>query len=74
MGGDFCHTYDLKSFITEPPCYKSPKDPTFIDLFLTNHPRRFQNSCSFETVVSDRHDSECNESIFPKATTRNNKL
>ena len=51
----FCDTYDLRSLITEPTCYKSPENSTCIDLILTNHPRSFQNSCEFETGLSDYH-------------------
>ena len=38
---DFCDTYDLKSLNTKPTCYKTPENPTCIDLLLTNHPRTF---------------------------------
>ena len=36
-----CDTYDLWSFITEPKCYKDPRNPTCIDLILTKDPRSF---------------------------------
>ena len=49
------HTYNLRSLITEPTCYKNPENPACIDLILTNHPRSFQNSCVFETGLSDLH-------------------
>ena len=29
-----CYTYDLRSLITEPTCYKNPENPTYIDLIL----------------------------------------
>ena len=51
----FCNTYDLKSLITEPTCYKNPENLTYFDLILTNHPRSFQNSCVFDTSLSDFH-------------------
>ena len=51
----FCDTYDLRSLITEPICYKNPENPTCIDLILTNHPLSFQNSCVLETGLSDFH-------------------
>ena len=50
---DKCHKYDLRSLITEPTCYKNPKDPTCIDLILTSYTRSFQNSCVFQTGLSD---------------------
>ena len=37
----FCETYDLKSLIKQPTCYKNPNSPICIDLILTNVP------CSF---------------------------
>ena len=49
----FCYTYDLRSLITERTCYKNPKNPTCIDLILTNHSRNFQNSCVFETGLPE---------------------
>ena len=35
---DFCDNYSLKSLIRQPTSYKSPSDPTCIDLILTNAP------------------------------------
>ena len=51
----FCDTYDLRSLITEPTCYKNPEKSTCIDVILTNHPRSFQNSCILVTGLSDFH-------------------
>ena len=51
----FCDTYDLRSLIMEPTCYKNPENPTCIDLILTNHHLSFQNSCVLETGLSDFH-------------------
>ena len=51
----FCDTYDLRSLIMEPTCYKNPENPTCIDLILTNHPFTFQNSCVLETDLPDFH-------------------
>ena len=51
----FCDTYYLRSLITEPTCYKNPENPTCINIILTNHPLNFQNSCVFETGLSDFH-------------------
>ena len=50
---DFCDTYDLRSLITEPTCYKNPENPTCIDLILANDPFSFQNSCVLGTGLSD---------------------
>ena len=51
----FWDTYDLRSLITEPTCYKNPENQTCTDLILTNHPLSFQNSCLLETGLSDFH-------------------
>ena len=51
----FCSIHDIKNLIKVPTCYKNPEKPTCIDLFMTNKPRSFQNSCTFETGISDFH-------------------
>ena len=38
----FCDTYDLRSLIMEPTCYKNPENPTCTDLFLTIIPLVFK--------------------------------
>ena len=51
----FCNNYGLKSLIRQPTCYKSPSNPTCIDLILTNAPQKFQSTCVLETGLSDFH-------------------
>ena len=51
----FCDTFDLTSLTTEPTCYKTPDNPSCIDLILTNKPLSFQNSRVAETWLSDFH-------------------
>ena len=51
---------EARSLITEPTCYKNSENPTCFDLILTNHPRSFQNSCVFETGLSDFHKMTVN--------------
>ena len=51
----FCDTFDLTSLIKEPPSYKNPDNPFYIDLILTNKPLSFQNSCVVETGLYDFH-------------------
>ena len=51
----FCASYNLKSLIKEPTCFKSVDNPSCIDLILTNHPKCFQNSGVYETGISDFH-------------------
>ena len=52
---DFCKSYNLKSLIKQPTCFKNPENPSCIDLFLKNRPRRFFNSYVIETGLSDFH-------------------
>ena len=51
----FCDSYELKSLIREPNCYKNPERRSCIDLILTNSPCSFQNSCAVETGLCDFH-------------------
>ena len=46
-------TYDLKSLIKEPTCYKNPNESSSIGLILTSKTRSFQHSCVIETSLSD---------------------
>ena len=41
--------------LRQPTCYKSPSNPTCIDLILTNAPQKFQSTCVLETGLSDFH-------------------
>ena len=52
---EFCDTHNLKSLTRESTCYKNPENPSYIDLILTNGLCSFQNSCVFETGLSDSH-------------------
>ena len=52
---DFCASYNLKSLISLPTCYKNIEKPTCIDLLLTNKARCFKNSVIIETGLSDFH-------------------
>ena len=45
----FCDNCSLKSLIRQPICYKSPSNPTCIDLILTIAPQKFQSTCVLET-------------------------
>ena len=51
----FCESYDLKSIIKQPTCFKNPEKPSCIDIILTNRPKFFQNTCVIETRLSDFH-------------------
>ena len=52
---EFCETYGLENLIKVPTCYKSTKNPSSIDIMLTNKKRSFQNSLTIETGLSDFH-------------------
>ena len=54
----FCQIYNFKNLLDKPTCHKTSTNPSCVDLILTNRPRNFQNSCTFETGLSD----------FPKMT------
>ena len=63
----FCSIWNLKSLGKEPTCFKNPN--RFIDLFLTNTVRNFQEAQVFETGLSDFHKLVVTvlESTFPKS-------
>ena len=48
-------TYNLKSLVKQKTCFKNPDNPSCIGLILINSPRSFQDSCVFETGLSDFH-------------------
>ena len=50
---DFCAVFNLKNLIKEPACFKNLGKPTGIGLILTNHPKCFQHSVTYETGLSD---------------------
>ena len=51
----FSNVNNLKSLNKEWTCFKSPKNPSFIDLFLTNRSKYFQNTSTIETGISGFH-------------------
>ena len=51
----FRQIYNFKSLLDKPTCYKNPTNPSCVDLIITNKPRSFQNSCTFETRLCDFH-------------------
>ena len=52
---NFCETYNLENLINKPTCYKNARNPSSIDVILTNRPIRFANSMVIETGLSDHH-------------------
>ena len=52
---EFCQTYNLESIVNKPTCFKNPKNPSCIDLMLTNKQERFLKAKTVETGLSDFH-------------------
>ena len=52
---DFMVNYGLKNIVKDKTCFKNPNNPSCIDLFLTNKPRSFQHTTTFDTGISDFH-------------------
>ena len=52
---EFLNLYNLKNLVKQNTCFKNPDKTTCIDLILTNCPRSFQNTETFETGLSDFH-------------------
>ena len=52
---NFVSVYNLKNLIRHKTCFRNSGNPSCIDLVLTNYPRSFQGSNSFETGLSDCH-------------------
>ena len=50
---DFLEEHFLSNFVKFLTCYKSLKNPSSIDLIITNKQRNFQNTTSFSTGVTD---------------------
>ena len=68
----FCQIYNFKNLLDKPTCYKNPTNPWCVDLVITNKPTSFQNSCTFETGLSDFHKMILTvlKSSFVKQKTR----
>ena len=52
---EFCQTYNLVSIVNKPTCFKNPKNPSCIDLVLSNKQDRFLKANTIETGLSDFH-------------------
>ena len=52
---EFCDLYNLKTLIKECTYFKSPENPTCVELMLTNLYRSFYKSCAIEMGLSDFH-------------------
>ena len=49
----FCETYKLRNLVKHPTCLKSPQNPSYIGLILTNKPLSFHTSTVIQTRLSD---------------------
>ena len=52
---EFCQTYNLESIVNKPTYFKSTKNPSWIDLVLTNKDERFLKAKTVKTGLSDFH-------------------
>ena len=52
---EFMNEHNIGNLVTEKTCFKSSTNPSCIDLFLTNYPLSFQNTCAITTGLSDFH-------------------
>ena len=52
---EFCEAYNLTNIVNDPTCSKNPLHPTYIDVILTNKSKKFQNTTTIETGLSDYH-------------------
>ena len=50
---EFCQSYNLESIVNKPTCFKNSKNPSCIDLIMTNKQERFLKSKTVETGLSD---------------------
>ena len=66
----FCKLYEVKIIINMPTCYKSFRNCSCIDLFLTNSPNSFQKTTVVETGLPDIHKliATMMKSYSPKRT------
>ena len=73
---DFCETYGLNNLITDFTCYKSAKNPTSIDVILTNRKDSFDHSMAIETGLSDHHKMVVTilKVYIKKTTTSDSKI
>ena len=51
----FLYQYEANNLVKEKTCFKNPKNPSCIDLFITNSRNSFQNTSTVSTGLSDFH-------------------
>ena len=52
---EFLYEHNSENIVKDKTCFKSLNNPSCIDLFLTNFPSSFQNTCTITTGLSDFH-------------------
>ena len=52
---DFLAQNDGRCLVKEPTCFKNAQSPSIIDHFITNSPRLFQNTATYNIGLSDFH-------------------
>ena len=52
---EFLYEHNAENIVKDKTCFKSLNNPSCIDLFLTNFPSSFQNTCTVTTGLSDFH-------------------
>ena len=65
---EFLFENHSKNLVKQKTCFKSTKNPSCIDLFITNSPSSFQNTITFASGLSDFHKMILTvlKSTFPK--------
>ena len=65
---EFLFNNNVKNLVEQKTCFKSTNNPSCIDLFVTNSPRRFQNTITLASGLSDFHKMILTilKSTFPK--------
>ena len=66
----------INNIVKEPTCFKTPDNPSCIDLILTNRNQYFQNTTVVETSISDFHKMVLTviKSHYIKAKPRKNLI
>ena len=52
---EFLYEHNAENIVMDKTCFKSLNNPNCIDLFLTNFPSSFQNTCTVTKGLSDFH-------------------
>jgi hypothetical protein len=55
----FMNQYGLTNLVKGPTCFKSPQNPSLIDVFLSNTPQRISSHLNISIGLSDFHNLIC---------------